>query len=64
MLCCEIWQTCVSNLFSQVIIEITDKSNHYSREYASEKINTNIYLAGRLPETTGLLHWASQELIN
>ena len=29
-------------LFSQVIIEITDKSNHYSREYTSKKINTNI----------------------
>ena len=30
------------NLFSQVIIEKTDKSNHYSREYTSEKINANI----------------------
>ena len=29
-------------LFSEVIIEITDKSNHYSREYTGEKINTNI----------------------
>ena len=49
-----------------MIIEITEtKVNHLTVEnnYTSDKINTNIgdiFQAGRLPETTRLLHGASQ----